>query len=699
MDYKALSRRGLFPFFLVTAGALAYLSSFSGVFLFDDRFHIVDNPAIRCLWPPGRFFEGTDRPLVQFSFALNYALSGLKPWSYHAFNLLIHLIAGLLLMGILRRTFRMPSLAGRYVKQADGLAFSTALLWLLHPIQTQSVTYIVQRAESMMGLFYFLTLYAVIRSSQEKPRAEIWAAVAVVACFSGMASKSVMVTAPIVVFLYDIVFIGGSWKETLRRRRVLYAGLAASWLFLILLWIPLTRSGNISVGFSAQISPVRYFLAQTQVIWHYLKLIFWPKNLVLDYAWPVPLRFNEIGISFLTVSMLGFMILPIGFHSRPLGFLCALFFILLLPTSSFFPLADLAAEHRLYLPLAVPLLLSVIGIYAFFDSVGKYKTFLTAKNSFPTQADFPLKNLDEVGTAMASSIDLGKAMQQRRYDDRREEFSCHLPFQSGRLKINLAAAAVLLFACLLGFLTFQRNQVYVSEEALWQDVIAKRPLNPRGHYGLGNVYFGRGEYDEAIRHYKEALRIKPDYVKPLNDLGLALFQQGQWAEAEAYFREAVRVMPDFPGTYNNLGLLYTRKGKFKEARDFFEEAIKISPSYAEAYNHLGIVLMNMGKTDEAVKSYEKALAIKPYYAEARNNLGNVLAQRGQWRQAIVYYRRALQDNPDFAGAYNNLGTAFAGLEEWPEAIAAYETALKIQPDFSEAKSNLKMAKGRQAASR
>jgi len=334
-----------------------------------------------------------------------------------------------------------------------------------------------------------------------------------------------------------------------------------------------------------------------------------------------------------------------------------------------------------------------------FDSVGKYKTFLTAKNSFPTQADFPLKNLDEVGTAMASSIDLGKAMQQRRYDDRREEFSCHLPFQSGRLKINLAAAAVLLFACLLGFLTFQRNQVYVSEEALWQDVIAKRPLNPRGHYGLGNVYFGRGEYDEAIRHYKEALRIKPDYVKPLNDLGLALFQQGQWAEAEAYFREAVRVMPDFPGTYNNLGLLYTRKGKFKEARDFFEEAIKISPSYAEAYNHLGIVLMNMGKTDEAVKSYEKALAIKPYYAEARNNLGNVLAQRGQWRQAIVYYRRALQDNPDFAGAYNNLGTAFAGLEEWPEAIAAYETALKIQPDFSEAKSNLKMAKGRQAASR
>ena len=159
------------PVALVTLCLVAYHNSFTGPFIFDDVRSIRDNPTIRHLWPIGQCLhpphqhgltvEG--RPLINLSLAINYALGRQKVWGYHALNLAVHILAGLTLLGVVRRTLQQPRLLGCFGRAANGLALTIAILWAVHPLQTESVTYVIQRAESIMGLFYLLTLYCFIR--------------------------------------------------------------------------------------------------------------------------------------------------------------------------------------------------------------------------------------------------------------------------------------------------------------------------------------------------------------------------------------------------------------------------------------------------------------------------------------------------------------------------------------------------------
>jgi protein O-mannosyl-transferase len=220
---------------IVALGALAYANSFAGVFLLDDYSHIVTDPSIRTLRPLAEHLQDS-RPLVHFTLAVNYAISGLDVWSYHALNLAIHVLAGLTLFGLVRRTLLLPDLAPAFGSPAL-FALAVAAIWIVHPIQTQAVTYLIQRGESMMGLFYLLTLYGALRgATSDRPLGGYAATIA--SCAAGMLSKETMVTAPLAVFLLDAVFLARSWKEPLHRRWALYLGLAATWS------IPVARRGT-----------------------------------------------------------------------------------------------------------------------------------------------------------------------------------------------------------------------------------------------------------------------------------------------------------------------------------------------------------------------------------------------------------------------------------------------------------------------
>src|ERR1022692_1539631 len=210
-----MNERKFIPLMVVAAGLLAYHNSFTGPFIFDDFYSIEDNPTIHHLWPiwqtlsPPRIGAPTveGRPLVNLSLAINYALGGYRLWGYHALNLTIHILAALTLFGIVRRTLLQPRLQERFGAAADGLALAVAVLWMVHPLQTESVTYIIQRAESLMGLFYLLTLYCFLRAAGAGgPGRFWWLAASVFACLLGMATKEVMVSAPLVVLLYDRTF-------------------------------------------------------------------------------------------------------------------------------------------------------------------------------------------------------------------------------------------------------------------------------------------------------------------------------------------------------------------------------------------------------------------------------------------------------------------------------------------------------------
>jgi len=313
--------------------------------------------------------------------------------SYHAVNLAIHLLAALTLFGLLRRTLaRMggagsagqgrptpppdthlpapgPSAgalaaAGDAARQSDAaaLAFAIALLWALHPLQTEAVTYVVQRAESLAGLFFLLTLYGFVRAveSGKPPRARHWFLASIVTCLLGMASKEVMVSAPLIVLLYDRTFVAGSFAEACRRRGRYYAGLAATWL--LLAWLVLGTAGRGgTAGLGTPVPWSAYALTQGQAIVRYLQLAAWPHPLVFDYGTSVVRSWVEAWWQTTAVlALLGLAIWAL-FKKPRTGFLAAAFFVILAPTSSVVPVAtQTMAEHRMYLPLVSVITLLIL---------------------------------------------------------------------------------------------------------------------------------------------------------------------------------------------------------------------------------------------------------------------------------------------------------------------------------------------------
>jgi hypothetical protein len=386
---------------IVLAGVAAYWNSFAGVLAYDDQFAIVENPTIRQLWPlwpvlapPHSGETVSGRPLLNLSLAINYAISGLEVWSYHLMNLAIHIAAALLLFGILRRTFLMPMLRGRFGNAATTLALASALIWTIHPLQTESVTYIVQRAESLAGFFYLLTLYCVIRGAAAvgqafQPDAESanvrlesltypkkgdsppwpWYAAAALACLLGTACKEILITAPMMVLLYDRTLLAGSFTETLRRRWGLYVGLVATWGLLACLVFSTGLIGRQSeMG-----APDAWSYARSQpgVILHYLRLSFWPGPLCMSYDWPVASTVGEILPGTIVVGLLLAATLWGVIWRKPWGCLGAWFFLILAPTSTIMPLNQLIHEHRMYLSLAAIAVLVVTGEHSMPGHAGR----------------------------------------------------------------------------------------------------------------------------------------------------------------------------------------------------------------------------------------------------------------------------------------------------------------------------------------
>ncbi len=541
--------KNLFWWFLIlVAGLLAYGNSLRGPFVFDDRLHLLDQTRLHHLWPMGKVVAETTRPTVDLTLAINYALGKFNPFGYHLSNLVIHLLSGLFLFGVVRRTFQTPRLKQRYEKVADGLAGAVALLWVVHPLNTQAVTYLIQRSESLMGLFYLLTLYCLIRAAQE-PRRLFWKTGAIVSCALGMGSKAIMVTAPGMLFLYDALFLAGSWREVLRRRGGLYVGLGITWGVLLWSWVLLSKGEDISVGGAIPgVTAFSYTLTQPRVILHYLKLSIWPNPLVFDYEWPVVRDVQNFLLPGLGVGTLLGLTFWALMRGTAAGFLGVWFFGVLAPSSSVIPIADCAFEYRMYLPLIAVVVGLVVGGYEALKKV----------------------------------------------------------FGSGRVTQCVAAGAVILWAGILSGMTFRRNLDYRSEVVLWEDTIQKRPENFRAHHNLARALEREGEWEQAISYYRQAIRLKTDYAQTYNSLGVALAHQGRVTEAIEEYRKALGLEPNSADTHNNLGSAFGQLGQLEDAKKEFEEALKIKPGYAKAHFNLAMALEMLGRKTEAVLEYQKA---------------------------------------------------------------------------------------------
>jgi tetratricopeptide (TPR) repeat protein len=566
--------------------------------------------------------------------ALNYAVNGDRPWGYHAANLGIHLLNALLLFGILRRTFQLPTLADRFGRVGVGLPLAIALLWTVHPLQTESVTYVVQRAESQAAMFYLLVLYSAIRGMESR-RFLLWYIVALIACFLGVATKETVVTAPLMVLLYDRTFVGGTFRESLRRRWGLYVGLAASWA--LLGWLVFS-TGLLGEFTEAEKPGVwAYACSQPGVILHYLRLSAWPDPLCLEYGWPTADTLVAILPGVLAVGVLLAAAIWGLVRRRAWGFVGIGFFLVLAPTSSVLPLTHVIFEHRIYLSLACVLTLVVVGGYAAGQN-------LIARGWLSGRA------------AMVAGVCL--------------------------LTIVCVAFAVL---------TIRRNETYRSELAIWQDTLAKVPDSPSAHYNCGSAMERLNRLPEAIDYYEQAIQTIPARASNHHKArvmlamshygcGTVMVRVGRVMEALEHLREAVRLQANYAPAQKALGFALAQAGRPEEAIGHYQEAVRLKPDFAEAQNNLGNALSALGRLPEAIERYQEAIRLKPDCAEAFSNLGNALIRLGRPSEAVEQYEHALQVTPHYATAHYNLSVALSQIGRMHEAVEHGLEAVRLAPD-------------------
>lgn len=632
---------------LVGAILAAYGNSFSGPFVFDDGPAILGNPTIRhlsdlgqVLSPPresGQTVGG--RPVVNLSLAVNYALGGTDVRGYHAVNLLVHIAGALLLFGVVRRTLSQPALRERFGDVALPLALAISLLWALHPLLTESVTYVIQRAESLMGLFLLATLYCFIRGVEtersdpapgdghlaETPAANrllgrSWHGLALVACALGMATKEVMVSAPVLVLLYDRTFVAGTWRGAWEKRKGLYLCLGATWLLLAWLVIGAENRGG-TAGLGLGDSVWTYALTQTRAIATYLQLAVWPHPLVFDYGTDAIEHLAD-ALPFALVVLAALAGTVFAIWRRPAaGFLGAWFFLILAPSSSLVPIpVQPMAEHRMYLPLAAVVALAVLIV--------------------------------------------------------------HVVWRRGGWIIFAATAVV------LAWLTAGRNEDYRDPGSIWADTVAKRPTNARAHCSYADMLAAQGRFAEALGHYDEAFNLdRPAAGRGQRSIrgdilvnsGNVLRALGRLDEAGKRYEEALRLDPGLAAAHFNLGCLHLQADRLPEAITQLGQALRLDSRNAAAHTSLASALLLAGRSVEAVEHYHSALRLEPS-ARAHQNLGIALLRTGQTAGATVQLEEAVQLDPGLAKAHEFLGAALLAQGRKADAAVHFQRTLQIEPD-------------------
>lgn len=630
-------------------GVAAYANTFQAPFVFDDLTSIVENGVIKDL---GKFLSGAGyaynprRFVGYLTLALNYRFGGVNVAGYHAVNLAIHLAASSLLYGLVLLLFRTPFFAGGDNSPATAspalhnpvtarlVALFTALLFVAHPVQTQAVTYIVQRLASLAALFSLLALVLYLKGrtgdaaagKRLTARGALWYALALASAVLALRTKENAYTLPLVVLLIEFSFFRGGMAR--RLAVVVPAVLAAGATLYVALgsgkplgiWLSdvtekLTASDNTTRG--------EYLINQFRVVTTYIRLLFLPVNQNLDYDYPFYQSLFEPAVfcSFLFLAtLLGLAIYlyrrsgseqrgtsPFTVHHSPFTGLPRLiafgifwFFITLLVESSIIPIADHIFEHRLYLPAAGPFL------------------------------------------AVAALAFLG----------------------GNRLSSRLVVCAMAVAVLVLAAATWKRNQVWGSEISLWSDVVEKSPGKVRGHFNLGAAFNKADRLDEAIEQLEAALAATkefdydPPYLAKLNDYtGVVYNKKGLVDQAYERLRTAVSLDGGNANARSNLALVLGKKGLLDQSIEQSLIAERLKPDLAEPYKNLGTAYLVKGRLPEAASQLENAIALDPKLAEAYNNLGIVYLRLGEGGKAVEEFQAALRLKPERADFKENLAAA------------------------------------------
>jgi tetratricopeptide (TPR) repeat protein len=596
---------------LVTVAA--YANSLNGPLLLDDNLTVLDNPQIRELWSrdvlfPERELPTAGRPLANLTFAINYAIHGAAVAGYHAVNLALHAGCALLLFAFLRRALALPKVPAWLAGAAPDVAFATALLWAVHPLNSEIVNYVTQRTEALMTLFFLFTLYASLRALG----AAAWRWAAIGACLLGALSKESIATVPLLVVLIDRLLVFDSWRQAWRTRRGLYFGLAASWLVLAaIMWTgPRIRSA----GFATDVTVWNYLLNQTVMISRYLMLTVWPRPLVVTYGWPQALTLTDVlPYALLVVGLLAATVA--AFRYRPLLALAgAWLFVTLAPASSVVPIAtEVGAERRMYLPLMALLVVLAAMLWRTVPRV---------------QARWALV------AVLTIALGAGTLARNREYAD----------------EIRLAELTLARWPSgearhMLGELLVQAGRAADAEPQLRRATAE----SPRAHYTLGMLLYQAGRLDEAVTELTAFVERQPlllEVPEAQLTIARAYGRQQRWALAETQAAAAVAKAPGHADARLVLAEVLFAQEKLPEATSAYLAYVQLRPTDTNALTNLGILLVSGGRLPEALAAFRRAADSDPGNGELRRNYATALLDAGQIDQAAVEARQAVALRPD-----------------------------------------------------
>ncbi|HMJ06847.1 MAG TPA: tetratricopeptide repeat protein [Chthoniobacterales bacterium] len=695
-DERPLWQRLLLAILLLAATIAAYQHAWHAGFIWDDDIYVTGNPlltaadGLKRIWfsldSPSQYF-----PLVYTTFRFEHALWGLNPVGYHWVNFALH-AANALLVWRLLSLLRVPG------------AWLAAGLFALHPVQVESVAWITERKNLLMGFFFLLALIAWVKFVAGKHRGEVKFYLLALLCYAlALSAKTTACTLPAALILISWLKRGAIPRA--RLLQILPFVLLGIGMGIVTIWWERFHQGTQGELFAMGI-PERILIA-AHAFWFYLWKLVWPVNLAFSYPrWTVSLNHWPDYIWAGGCVLLAAIIL-IGrrFFGRSVEVAFVFFVATLSPMLGFVMLYtfrySFVADHYQYLASIGPLALGAAAIATALRPLGRFQHVL-------------------------------------------------LPLIS----------AALLGA--LGFLTWRQVGAYANEEALWRATLAVNPASWMAHNNLGIQLLHSDRGDEAIAHFEEALRLDPNYAEGHYNLANALLRLGRGDEAAAHYERALELIPRYAAAHANFGALLLRTGQIDAALEHLAEAVKIEPSVpvrrlrlGEAFLQLGrteeanaqfdaalapdpnsveihyqiaLAFLHAGLTREAVEHLERVVAINPNNAAAHNNFGNILTEIGRKEEALVqldqaialdpgnaethynlanallqnhrvdeaigHYERALEIKPDYPGARNNLGNALGEQGRFEEAIAQYEKALETKPDYANAHENLASALNR-----